>query len=114
MVSVTTRAQEKMQQVLDSNGSPEALIRVAVIRGPHGCVHGWKLVIEGESAPGDTMVEAGDVRIVVEEELGDILDGASIDYREDGTAIGFTVHTPNAPAHGHGHGHGHGGGGCNH
>jgi iron-sulfur cluster assembly protein len=114
VVSVTTRAQEKLKEVLQANGSAESLVRVAVIRGPHGCVHGWKLVIEGESTPGDTMVEAGDVRIVVEEELGSVLDGASIDYREDASGIGFIVHTPNAAEHGHGHGHGHGGGGCQH
>ena len=112
MVSVTTRAQEKMKQILDSNGSPEAAIRVDVIRGRHGCVHGWKLFIAGEKTAEDMTVDAGDVRIVIEPELGPILDGASIDYREDATGIGFMVDAPNAPAHGHGHGHG--GGGCNH
>jgi len=112
VVSVTSRAQEKMKEVLESNGLPDALIRVAVVRGPHGCVHGWQLVIEDSRAPEDSMVEAGDVRIVVEPELGTMLDGASIDYREDTSGIGFIVHAPNTPEHGHGHNHG--GGGCQH
>lgn len=114
MVSLTTRAQEKMKQILEANGAPEAAIRVDAIRGPHGCVHGWKLLVENEGVVEGLSFGGGDeVRIVVEPGLAVMLDGASIDYREDATGIGFMVEAPNAPAHGHGHGHGHGGG-CNH
>lgn len=109
MVSVTFRAQEKLKEVLDSNGSPKASIRIAVVRGPHGCVHGWKLAVESQADPEDTIVEAGPVHILVEQELVEILDGATIDYREDSMGIGFTIEAPNTPPPMHEQG-----GGCHH
>lgn len=109
MVSITPRAQEKLKEVLDSNGSPEASVRVAVVRGPHGCVHGWRLAVEDMADPEDTIVEVGTVRVLVEPELVEILDGASIDYREDAMSIGFTIEAPNTPPPMHEHG-----GGCHH
>ena len=45
MISVTPRAQEKLKDVLDSNGSSESFIRVDVVRGPHGCVHAFSHVV---------------------------------------------------------------------
>lgn len=109
MVEVTPRAQEKLKEVLDSNGSRGASVRVAVVRGPHGCVHGWTLVIESEQGVEDTVVQAGDVRILVEPDLVEILDGASIDYREDAMGIGFAIDAPNTPPPMHEQG-----GGCDH
>ena len=109
MVSVTPRAQEKLKEVLESNGLPEASVRVAVVRGPHGCVHGWRLAIESAEEPPDTVVQAGDVRILLDADLVEILDGASIDYREDDMGIGFTIEAPNTPPPMHEQG-----GGCYH
>ena len=97
MVTVTPKAREKLEEVLNSQGSSEASVRVAVVRGPHGCVHGWTLAIEDKVDPGDTVVQVGEVRILVGLDLVDILDGASIDYREDAVGIGFTVEAPNTP-----------------
>ena len=108
MVSVTPRAQERLKKVLESNGSPEASVRIAVVRGPHGCVHGWRLAIDQKDQK-DTVVQAGDVRVLVEPDLVEILNGASIDYREDAMGIGFTIEAPNTPPPAHEHG-----GGCHH
>ncbi|MBI2872550.1 MAG: iron-sulfur cluster assembly accessory protein [Chloroflexi bacterium] len=109
MFSITLTAQEKLKEVLDSRGSPDAPVRVVAVHGPHGCIHGWKLAIEEAGEPQDTVVCAGDVCILVEPELVDILDGASIDYREDSLGIGFVIEVPNAPPPMHQHG-----GGCHH
>ncbi|MEE9199400.1 MAG: iron-sulfur cluster assembly accessory protein [Dehalococcoidia bacterium] len=109
MVTVTDRAQAKLKEVLDSHGSPDASVRVAVIRGPHGCVHGWKLTVEDLEAPDDTVVQAGNVRILVEPDQVEILGGASNDYREDAMGIGFIIEAPNTPPPMHEHG-----GGCRH
>ena len=109
MLTVTPRAQEKLREILESQGCPQAPVRLAVVRGPHGCIHGWELSLEGEEGPDDTVVEAGPVRILVEPDLVEMVRGACIDYREDSTVIGFTIDTPNAPPPGHGHG-----GGCGH
>ncbi len=107
MLSVTPRAQDKLSSVLKSQGLSEASVRIVAVRGPHGCVHGWRLAIDDVTNREDTIVYAGEVRLLVESELADILEGASIDYREDALGIGFAIEAPNAPAPGH---HG----GCHH
>ena len=97
MISVTPKAQGKLKNVLDSNGSPKASVRIAAMLGPHGCVHGWRLAIENLVAPADTIVKAGSVRLLMESDLVEDLDGATIDYREDALGIGFTIEAPNTP-----------------
>ncbi len=97
MVAVTARAQEKLKAVLDAKSMSEALVRVGVVRGPHGCIHGWNLAIEDLAKPNDTIVASGPVRLAVDPELVEILDGASIDYREDSLGIGFVIEAPNTP-----------------
>lgn len=103
MVSLTPRAQEKLKDVLESSGTPQVAVRIGVVRGPHGCVHGWNLALEKAAGPGDTIVQAGAVRLLVEPELATILGGASIDYREDASGIGFTIDVPGAPPAEHEH-----------
>ncbi|MBI4338256.1 MAG: iron-sulfur cluster assembly accessory protein [Chloroflexi bacterium] len=109
MLALTPKAQEKLHAVLDSNGLPNASVRIAAVLGPHGCVHGWKLALEDAPAPQDTVVQAGGVRLLVEPDLAEALEGALIDYREDGLGIGFTIEAPNTPPPMHQHG-----GGCHH
>ena len=108
MLSVTPRAQEMIREALKSYGSPTAAVWVAVMRGPHGCVHGWKFAIDRKD-PKNTEIQVEDVRIVVEPDLVSILAGASIDYREDAIGIGFTIEAPNTPPPMHEQG-----GGCHH
>ena len=104
MVSVTPKAQEKLKELVDSNGVPEASLKVEVVRGPHGCVHGWRLSLADTAGPEDIEVHSGDTRILVGPELAEILEGASIDYREDAMGIGFTIKAPNTPPPMHEHG----------
>ena len=108
MVSVTQRAQIKLRNILDDNGQAEAAVRVCVIRGPHGCVHGWQLAVEPKKNTDDLVINTGGVHLLVQPDLIEALQGASIDYREDDAAIGFTIEAPQAaPAHEHDDGRGH-------
>lgn len=96
MVSVTPKAQDKLKEVLDSSNTPDASVRVGVVRGPHGCVHGWKIGIDSRN-PLDKEFEVGQVRILVEPGLEEALNGATIDYMEDPIGTGFTIDVPSAP-----------------
>lgn len=109
MLEVTANAQNRLQEVIERSGGAETLVRISAVRGPHGCVHGWRLGLEDDASPNDTTFEAGTVRMLVEAELVEPLTGAVVDYREGATGIGFTIETPAAAGHGHGHGTGHGG-----
>jgi iron-sulfur cluster assembly accessory protein len=111
LLEVTADAQRKLQEVIERSGQPEALVRIAAVRGPHGCIHGWRLGLEGDARPEDTTVRTGDVSVLVDAELTEALEGAVVDYREDASHIGFTIEAPAAAS---GHGHAHGNGGCAH
>jgi len=104
MISLTTEAQEKLSNIVDSQHSKEAGVRVSVVRGPHGCVHGWSLGLEEDQQPEDLIFTFGPLHLLVEPGLADALEGAKIDYREDATSIGFTIDAPNSQGHSHGDG----------
>jgi len=93
MIEVTSAAQDKLSEILAGHPTADGRVRVSVVRGPHGCVHGWSLGIEHKARSEDVIYASGAVNVVVEPGLADELVGATIDYTE-GTAIGFTINTP--------------------
>lgn len=99
MITLTESASEKIKQLTDDQ--PTAL-RIEVVRGPHGCVHGWNFAIDAAGADGETVYESAGVKIVTDAETVPLIEEASVDYREDATAIGFTIDAPMAGHGGHG------------
>jgi len=113
MLSVTPRAQERLSEILAERGSPGDSIRIDVVRGPHGCIHGWRLGMEDRENPEaqqDVAVQVEGLRVVMAPDLRASLEGATIDYREDESQIGFSIDAPHTepPSH-EGHPAGHGG-----
>jgi len=100
MISITTEAQDKLTSIIGTQDGTEPAVRVSVVRGPHGCVHGWNLGIEENQQADDAVFAFGSLRILVEPGLADMLDGVEIDYQEEGSAIGFTVNAPSSQGHG--------------
>jgi Fe-S cluster assembly iron-binding protein IscA len=98
MISITTAAQQRLEQVVGTESSTARLVRVAVVRGSHGWVHSWRLEIEDSAQPDDVELGFGRLGVLIESDLIDTLDEATIDYREDGGAIGFTIETPDTRA----------------
>ncbi len=106
MITITPEAQQKLNKVIASQDAALG-VRVSVVRGPHGCVHGWSLEVEGERRSDDRVFTYGDLEVMVEPDLVAALSDATIDYREDATGIGFRIDVPD-PVGAGGHG-GHGG-----
>jgi len=104
MITVTNEAQDQLEDIIESQGAAPG-VRVSVVRGPHGCVHGWSLELEDDQRSEDVVFPFGGLQLLVEPELIDALEGAKIDYREDTTGIGFKIDVPNSLSNG-------GGGGC--
>jgi len=100
MITLTTEVQEKLASNVGTEDGAESAVRVSVVRGPHGRAHGWNLGIEDEQQPDDTVLEFGRLRLLVEPDLTDALEGAQIDYQESSSAIGFTIDAPNSQGHG--------------
>lgn len=99
MITLTESASEKIKQLTDDR---TAALRIEVVRGPHGCVHGWNFAIDADGADGETVYESAGVRVVAGAETVPLIEEASIDYREDATAVGFTIDAPQAGHGGHG------------
>jgi iron-sulfur cluster assembly accessory protein len=104
MITVTSAAQSKLLEILNSEEANESAVRISVVRGPHGCVHGWNLGIANDQGPEDLVESFGELNVIAEAELADALTGASIDYSEDANRIGFTIDAPNSSGHGSGGG----------
>lgn len=100
MLSLTTEAEDKLKGIIDSTDMTNPHIRVSVVRGPHGCVHGWSLGLEEDREPDDLVLPFGSLRLLVEHDLAGALDSATIDYRVDANAIGFTIDAPGSQDHG--------------
>lgn len=95
-ITLTESASEKIKQL---TGDQSAALRIEVVRGPHGCVHGWNFAIDDDSGSGETVYDLAGVKIVTDAETVPLIEEASVDYREDATAVGFTIDAPQA---GHG------------
>lgn len=107
MITITPEAQEKLHTIIASQSAAVG-VRVSVVRGPHGCVHGWSLEVEGERRPDDRVFTYRGLELMVEPDLVEALSDAVIDYRENATGIGFRIDVPD-PVGADGHG---GNGGC--
>lgn len=105
MLSVTSAAQTRIREALPTS---DAAVRLGAVRGPHGCIHGWQLSLEDQVSDDDAVFDAQGIKVIVEPELSAVVENATIDYREDSSAFGFTMDVPGAEAHGHGHGDGQG------
>jgi Fe-S cluster assembly iron-binding protein IscA len=100
MITITPRAHAELSGILALQVGPGPAVRVDAIRGSHGCVHGWRLGIAETERPEDVVVRDGDLRVLIDADLRELLEGARLDYHEDEFAIGFVI---DAPAAGHGH-----------
>jgi iron-sulfur cluster assembly protein len=94
-VTVTDAAAQKAKTLLAQKGMAEGALRVFVVGG--GC-SGYQYGMALASGPeeGDLVVERGGVRVVVDLDSAQMLDGAEVDYTEDIMKSGFTIFNPNA------------------
>jgi iron-sulfur cluster assembly accessory protein len=93
-VSVTERAFARLAEIEEEQGERKAL-RVAVLGG--GC-SGFQYEFELEDAPaeGDTVIERGGQRVLVDPESLPFLAGSVVDFRDELIGARFAVENPNA------------------
>ena len=97
MIALTDTATTKVRELLDAEDQPELSLRVAV--RPGGCSgYSYEMFFDSEKAADD--IEAtyaeGSVRDVVDPASAQLLDGASLDYKDGLQGAGFTINNPNA------------------
>lgn len=109
MVTLSDLASRKLNEIIAAQGEKVYGLRVHAMAG---CCSGpsFGMSLAGEAMPGDWEGEFSGVRLIVDPESAEFLDGATIDYVETPEASGFTIQNPKAMKAGGGCGCGSGGG----
>jgi len=96
-ITITEKAIERIQYLLDKRGKESLGIRLGVKSG--GC-SGLTYVIEyaDEERPFEEVVEQGGVRLLIDPKAMIYLIGAEMDYAEEQFKSGFTFKNPNEKA----------------
>ncbi len=96
LIQVTESAAARIKELLDREGKLGThVLRIRVVGG--GCSGlQYQMGFDDQVAPTDTVVEAGDVRVAVDEKSAVYLAGSTLDYVDTLMETGFKIQNPNA------------------
>ena len=98
MITLTNSATSKVRQLLDAEGAEDLALRVAV--RPGGCSgFSYEMFFDGDIASDDAQIEFGNdeaVKVVVDPASAQLLEGATLDYKDGLDESGFAITNPNA------------------
>jgi iron-sulfur cluster assembly accessory protein len=94
MLTMTETASTKVKELIDAEGNPELVLRVAV--RPGGCSGlSYEMFFDTDVASDDVAAEQGGIRVVTDPASSQYLTGASLDYKDGLQGAGFTINNPN-------------------
>jgi iron-sulfur cluster assembly accessory protein len=97
VVSLTDAAASKLHELTKEEPNPEIGLRVYVYSG--GCSgYRYGMMLEDAPTEADRVLQANGVRVYVDENSVQYLQGSQIDYVDTLMGAGFTVNNPNAVA----------------
>jgi iron-sulfur cluster insertion protein len=94
MLTITSTAEGKIRELMQEE--PDTIgLRVFVKGG--GC-HGYQygMSFESKMSEDDTLIEKGDVKVIVDSQSAPMLTGTEIDYVESIQGSGFAIKNPQA------------------
>jgi iron-sulfur cluster assembly protein len=94
MITLTESAASHLRALIEEKGEPGKALRIYIERG--GCAglsYGMTLDVPQES---DTAAERDGVKVIVDPESLNHLDGSTVDYCDDLAGTGFRIHNPKA------------------
>ena len=95
MITLTETATTKVGELIASEDEAGMALRVAV--RPGGCSgFSYEMYFDTDKAVDDIELTFGDVRVVVDPSSAQLLDGATLDYKDGITDAGFSINNPNA------------------
>ncbi len=94
MVTITPKAAEKIRELMQEETDSVGL-RVYVRGG--GC-HGYQygMSFESKLSDDDTVIEKGDVSVIMDSQSAPLLSGAEVDYVDSLQGSGFAIKNPQA------------------
>lgn len=94
VVSLTDTAVLKVGELISAEGEPGLALRVAV--RPGGCSgFSYEMFFDSEIETTDLVAEYGEVKVVVDPESAERLQGATLDYKDSLMGGGFAINNPN-------------------
>lgn len=94
-ITVTDTAARKIAQLATKEGHAEAILRVRVVAG--GCSgFSYELGFTDVADDDDRIIEHGDVRVVVDPQSAEIVEGSTLDLDASMMGGGLKVHNPRA------------------
>lgn len=95
MIDITEPAQTAIKAAIDGAGQPVAGLRLMVNGG--GCAGlQYGMALELDIQPDDAVVEAGEVKVLIDPESQPHLAGTTIDFVSGLEGSGFVFNNPNA------------------
>ena len=95
MITITDIAANKVSELIKQEGDDGLALRVAV--RPGGCSgFSYEMFFDTDVAPDDITTSYGDVRVVVDPSSAQLLEGATLDYKDGLQGAGFSINNPNA------------------
>ncbi len=95
VITLTDGAIAKVGELIAAEGNPELALRVAV--RPGGCSgFSYEMFFDSDIADDDLSTKFGAVRVVVDPASAQLIQGATLDYRDGLQDAGFSINNPNA------------------
>src|SRR4051812_19052654 len=99
MITLTDTAATKVKKLLEAEGATDLALRVAV--RPGGCSgFSYEMFFDGDVASDDEKATFGQpgstVNVVVDSASSQMLEGATLDYKDGLNQAGFSINNPNA------------------
>ncbi len=95
MITLTETAATKVKDLIESEGDASLALRVAV--RPGGCSgFSYEMFFDSDVTSEDRLSEENGVRVVVDEASAELLQGATLDYKDGLQGAGFAIDNPNA------------------
>jgi len=95
VITLTDNAATKVKQLIDAEGEEGLALRVAV--RPGGCSgFAYEMFFDTDVATDDITNTYGDISVVVDPSSAQLLQGATLDYKDGLDQSGFAITNPNA------------------
>jgi iron-sulfur cluster assembly protein/iron-sulfur cluster insertion protein len=93
-VNLTDTAVDKVRELIAAENEPGLALRVAV--RPGGCSgFSYEMFFDAEVDDADIVEEYGDVRVVVDPQSAEMVQGSTLDYKDSLMGAGFAIENPN-------------------
>ena len=93
--TLTDAASDKVKTLITAEGNPDLVLRVAV--RPGGCSgFSYEMFFDTDVATDDTTLDYEGVKVVVDPSSAQLLNGATLDYKDGLQQAGFSIDNPNA------------------